>query len=51
MTLPAYIRGTVWANGTAGAQDFTTEVTSTRPIVAERAMYWPTGGAALTVVG
>ncbi len=40
-------RGTVWANGTAGAQDFTITVTSSHPVVAERAMFWPTGGASL----
>ena len=47
LVIPAYGRGTVWANGTAGPQDFTTEVTSTQPIVAERAMYWPTGSSLL----
>ena len=45
LVIPAYGRGTVWANGTAGPQDFTTEVTSTQPILAERAMYWPTGSS------
>ena len=47
LAIPAYVRGTVWANGTAGAQAFTTEITSTQPIVAERAMYWPTGSSSL----
>ncbi len=45
--VPAGVRGTVWANGTAGAQAFTTEVTSTQTIVAERAMYWPGGSSNL----
>ena len=47
LVIPAYGRGTVWANGTTGAQDFTTEVTSAVPILAERAMYWPTGSSSL----
>ena len=47
LVIPAYGRGTVWANGTTGGQDFTTEVTSTQEILAERAMYWPTGSSSL----
>ena len=47
LVIPAYGRGTVWANGTAGAQDFSTEVTSTQLILAERAMYWPTESSSL----
>ena len=46
LVIPAYGRGTVWANGTTGGragQDFTTGVISTQEILAERAMYWPTG--------
>ena len=45
LLVPPYQRGTVWANGTTGVQEFSTEVTSTQPIVAERAMYWPTSAA------
>ena len=47
LVIPAYGRGTVWANGTTGGQDFTTEVTSTQEVMAERAMYWPTGASGL----
>ena len=39
LLVPPYQRGTVWATGTTGVQEFSTEVTSTQPIVAERAMY------------
>lgn len=45
--VPAGGRGAVWANDTAGAQDFSTEVTSTW-VVVERAMYWPTGSSLLS---
>lgn len=48
LVIPGYGRGTVWANAVTGGQDFTTEVTSDRNIIAERAMYWPTGSASLT---
>ncbi len=48
LVIPAYGRGTVWANGTTGGQDFTTEVSSTQQILAERAMYWPSGASGLS---
>jgi YD repeat-containing protein len=48
LPLPASTRGTVWANGVTGGQDFTTEVTSPQAIVVERVMYWPTGGSLLS---
>src|SRR5690606_38717563 len=43
LVVPAGLRGTVWANGKAGAQAFSTTVASTAAVVVERAMYWPTG--------
>lgn len=51
LTIPTYGRGTVWANGTTGGQDFSTEVTSTQPLMAERAMYWPTGSSSSLSAG
>jgi hypothetical protein len=47
LVIPAYLRASVWANGTVGGQDFTTEVSATQAIVAERVMYWPTGSSLL----
>lgn len=45
LVIPPYLRAAVWANGTVGAQDFTTEVTATQVIAAERVMYRPTGSS------
>ncbi len=45
LVIPPYLRAAVWANGTVGAQDFTTEVTANQVIAAERVMYWPTGSS------
>jgi hypothetical protein len=47
LVVPAGLRGTVWANGKAGAQAFSTTVASTAAVVVERAMYWPTGQSLL----
>jgi hypothetical protein len=48
LVIPGYSRGTVWANAVTGAQDFTTEVTSSEWIIADRAMYWPSGSSLLS---
>ncbi|MGH7293125.1 MAG: hypothetical protein ACREJT_18025 [Myxococcota bacterium] len=47
ITVPARSRATVDVNGVPGLSSaiFATTVTSNVPIVAERAMYWPTSGA------
>ena len=48
LVIPGYLRAAVWANGTAGGHAFSTEVTATQAIVAERVMYWPTGSSLIS---
>lgn len=48
LAIPPGLRGTVWANGAILPQEFTTEVSSTAPVPAERVMYWPTGSSMLS---
>jgi hypothetical protein len=46
-SLPPHSRTTIWAGSVAGVPNssFGIEVTATAPIIAERAMYFPSGGA------
>jgi subtilisin-like proprotein convertase family protein len=46
-SLPAHSRTTIWAGSVAGVPgtSFGIEVTATAPIIAERAMYFPSGAA------
>lgn len=48
LVIPAAARATAWANAQTAGQDFSTEVTSSQPMLAERVMYWPTGSSLLS---